>query len=188
MAATQDDLLIIHQLKQGDQRALLFLYDKYSAALYGVILRICKREDLAQDVLQDSYLKIWQKIDKYDPSKGRFYTWAYRIAKNTALNSLRNSKNLIQTEDFSVYDKESVNPEEKDISSLQGVLSSLEAHHLRAIELVYFSGLTHQEAHKEMDVPLGTFKSYIRQALLKLKERRAELYLLLVLIDVFGYG
>ncbi len=188
MAVTQDDLVLIKQLREGDERALLKLYDKYSAALYGLILRICKREDIAQDVLQDSFLKIWQKVHTYDSNKGRFYTWAYRITKNTALNSIRNTKELIQTEEFSVYDNRSVKPVENDPYGLNKVLSKLEPKHKRAIELVYFEGFTHKEAHKEMNVPLGTFKSYVRQALQKLKENKNELYLLLVLIEVLRYG
>ncbi|WP_276391625.1 RNA polymerase sigma factor [Eudoraea chungangensis] len=188
MAVTQDDLLIINQLKEGDQRALLVLYDKYAAALYGVIIRICKREDIAQDVLQDSFLKIWQKIKTYDENKGRFYTWAYRIAKNTALNSIRNTAKLIQTEEISVYNSISSNPVEIDSYGLKNVLSKLEPQHKRAVELVYFEGLTHMEAHKEMKVPLGTFKSYVRQALQKLRENKNDLYLVLVLLEVLGYG
>ncbi len=188
MAASLNDTQFITRLQQGDKQALFGLYDKYSGALYGVILRVCNREDVAQDVLQESFLKIWRNIDQYDASKGKFYTWAYRIAKNTALNALRNPAPLIQTDDLSVYD-DTGEELPKDYSELNGVLKNLEPHHQRAIELVYFKGLTHREAHEEMNVPLGTFKSYVRQALTQLKQKYPqELLLLLLYVEFIGHG
>ncbi|MBT8271649.1 MAG: RNA polymerase sigma factor, partial [Bacteroidia bacterium] len=100
-----------------------------------------------------------------------FYTWAYRIARNTTLNSLRNRHDLIQNEDLSVYNnkEEEVGPH-IDLTKLSGSIKTLETHHQEALKLVYFKGLTHREAHKEMKVPLGTFKSYVRQALTQLRK------------------
>jgi len=188
MAADPKDTEFINQLLNGDKNALYLLYDKYSGALYGVILRMCREEDLAKDLLQESFIKIWQNIGSYDPEKGKFYTWAYRIAKNTTLNALRKSTPLIQTEDLSVYENKNTDLEVTDYSNLNGILAELEPQHQQAIDLVYFKGLTHQEAHKEMNVPLGSFKSYIRQALMKMRERRSELSLLVLLTQVFGNG
>jgi RNA polymerase sigma-70 factor (ECF subfamily) len=167
-----EELTLINQLKSRDEGALSTIYDKYSGALYGVIIRMCRNEALAQDLLQETFVKIWQKSASYDPEKGRFYTWAYRIARNTALNSIRNRPELIQNQDLSVYmnkEDDQDNPE-IDVLRLNGTLKQLEAHHQKAIELVYFKGMTHREAHKEMGVPLGTFKSYVRQALTNLRK------------------
>ena len=188
MAADPKDIESINLLLQGDKNALYLLYDKYSGALYGVILRMCREEDLAKDLLQESFIKIWQNIGSYDAEKGKFYTWAYRIAKNTTLNALRKSTPLIQSENLSVYENKNADMEATDYTALKGILSDLEPHHQQAIDLVYFKGLTHREAHKTMNVPLGSFKSYIRQALVKLRERRSELSLLILLIEVFGNG
>ncbi len=165
------DELLIEALKAKKEQALSNLYDKYAGAIYGVIIRICKNEAAAQDILQDTFLTVWNKSHQYNAEKGQFYTWVYRIARNKALNSLRKSKNLIQTEDLSVYTNK-IEDEDKPQTDFQlkGAINKLETHHQRAIELVYFEGLTHQEAHKEMNVPLGTFKSYVRQALLKLRD------------------
>ncbi len=188
MPSPEIHIALIKRLQQGDKSALLGLYDAYSKALYGIVIRICEREDLAQDVLQESFLKIWQKIDSYDADKGRFYTWAYRIAKNTALNAVRKSASLIQTDDLSVYTDKTVDLP-TDYSELNGMLKKLEPHHQRAIELVYFKGLTHREAHEEMDVPLGTFKSYVRQALSQLRKAYPKGVLLwLWLVEMIGHG
>ncbi|GAB5401445.1 MAG: sigma-70 family RNA polymerase sigma factor [Aureisphaera sp.] len=182
----QSDKILIQQLKEGNSKALSGLYDKYSGALYGVICRICKDEDRAQDILQETFLKIWNKASSYDPDKGQFYTWAYRIARNTTLNTMRSPSKLIQTEDLSVYKETEVSEENPvDIRTLSGSIKKLDEHHQKALELVYFNGLTHREAHEEMGVPLGTFKSYIQQALKKLREfYQVELILVIgVLIE-----
>lgn len=189
MEKTSEDISIINQVKDGNKAALYTLYDKYSAALYGVIIRICKKEDVAQDLLQETFLKIWKKIDQYNSEKGKFYTWAYRIAKNTALNEVRKSKKLIQTEDLSVYENEQQDEGKPDFIELHGALKNLDAHHQKAITLLYFNGFTHREAHEEMGVPLGTFKSYVRQALTKLrKEYKKEFLLLALFLETIANG
>lgn len=181
-----DEQILIKRLQNKDEIALSLIYDNYAAALYGVIVRMCKDEDIAQNLLQDTFLTIWEKADSYDVDKGRFYTWAYRIAKNKTLNFLRKPSKLIQTDDFSVYEsKEQTKTSTDDFLSLNGKIASLEEHHQKAIELVYFNGLTHREAHKEMDVPLGTFKSYIRQALRELRQSYSKVIsFLMILIEV----
>ncbi|MBC2845615.1 RNA polymerase sigma factor [Winogradskyella flava] len=180
----QDDSRLIQQLKDKDERALSLLYDNYSGAIYSVILKMIKDEGKAQNLLQDTFMTVWDKADNYDASKGRFYTWVYRIAKNKTLNVLRKTDPLIQTDDFSVH----TNKEDDAISieseylELNGAITTLEAHHKEAIELVYFKGLTHKEAHQEMDVPLGTFKSYVRQALKQLRTTYSKTISVLLLI------
>jgi RNA polymerase sigma factor (sigma-70 family) len=179
----QNDNTLIQQLKNKDERALSLLYDKYSGAIYSVILKMIRDEGKAQNLLQDTFITVWYKAESYDTNKGRFYTWVYRIAKNKTLNVLRKSDLLIQTDDFSVYDtKEDAISIDSEYLELNGAVTTLEAHHKEAIELVYFKGLTHKEAHQEMDVPLGTFKSYIRQALKQLRETYAKTLSLILLI------
>ncbi|AXT19361.1 sigma-70 family RNA polymerase sigma factor [Flavobacteriaceae bacterium AU392] len=180
------DKALIIQLQAKKELALSQLYDKYSGAIYGVILRMCKDEAQAQDLLQETFMTIWDKSYQYNPDKGRFYTWAYRIAKNKTLNFLRKPQELIQNEDLSVYtNKENEINIDSEYLKLNGSIKLLEKHHQRALELVYFNGLTHREAHIEMEVPLGTFKSYIKQALKKLQSLYSKtLAFLLALIEV----
>ncbi|MEZ4686753.1 MAG: sigma-70 family RNA polymerase sigma factor [Bacteroidia bacterium] len=68
------------------------LYDQYGAALYGVILKVVKSDSMAEDVLQESFVKIWNKIDQYDEKKGRFFTWILNIARNTAIDHWRSAR------------------------------------------------------------------------------------------------
>lgn len=181
-----NDKVLIIKLQKKDENALSMLYDNYSKALYGVILRMCKEEESAQNLLQDTFLTIWEKSETYDFEKGRFYTWAYKIARNKTLNYLRQSNELIQIEDLSVYESrtdDTTNPE--DFKTLKGSIDRLEAHHKKAIELVYFTGMTHREAHEQMGVPLGTFKSYIKQALKQLRHSYVKMVsILMILIEV----
>jgi RNA polymerase sigma-70 factor (ECF subfamily) len=145
---------------------------------------MCKDEDQAQDILQETFIKIWDKAKSYDPNKGKFYTWAYRIARNTTLNSLRNNNDLIQNSDLSVYgNKEETQEEAIDTLGLDGAFRKLEQHHQQALRLVYYDGLTHREAHEVMEVPLGTFKSYVQQALKKLREEYPMHVIVLWLIE-----
>ncbi len=179
----QNDNALIQQLKNKDERALSVLYDKYSGAIYGVIIKMIRDEGKAQNILQDTFMTVWDKAESYDVDKGRFYTWVYRIAKNKTLNVLRKTDPLIQTDDFSVHiNKEDAISIDAEYLELNGAVKKLEDHHKEAIELVYFKGLTHREAHKEMDVPLGTFKSYVRQALKQVRETYTKTLSLILLI------
>lgn len=179
----QNDSVLIQQLKAKDEQALSLLYDKYSGAIYSIIIKIVKDEGKAQNLLQDTFMTVWKKAESYDANKGRFYTWVYRIAKNKALNVLRKTDPLIQTDDFSVYNhKEDAISIDSEHTELKGAITKLDAHHKEAIELVYFKGLTHREAHQEMNVPLGTFKSYVRQALKQLRDTYSKTLSLLLLI------
>lgn len=179
----QDDALLIKQLQAGQERALSLLYDKYSGALYSVILKMVKDEAIAQDLLQETFITIWDKSYQYNIEKGRFYTWTYRIARNKVLNFVRKNDKLIQKEDLSVYKYEDEVVDNKEIESqLKGAISKLDTHHRNVIELVYFKGLTHREAHQVMGVPLGTFKSYVQQALKKLKGIYGEVLTVLIMM------
>ncbi|MFK7834138.1 MAG: RNA polymerase sigma factor [Winogradskyella sp.] len=179
----QNDTTLIQDLKNKDERALALLYDKYSGAIYSVILKMIRDEGKAQNLLQDTFMTVWDKAESYDEAKGRFYTWVYRIAKNKTLNALRKTDPLIQTDDFSVHtNKADVISIEPHYLELNGAVTTLEDHHKEAIELVYFKGLTHREAHEAMNVPLGTFKSYIRQALKQLRDTYAKTLSLVLLI------
>lgn len=180
----QDDITLITQLQNKDERALSLLYDKYSGAINSVILKMIKDEGEAQDLLQETFITVWDKADQYDSDKGRFYTWVYRIAKNKVLNVLRKKDLLIQTDDFGVYanKEEDVSTIDPEFLKLKGAITTLETHHKNALELVYFNGLTHREAHKVMNVPLGTFKSYVKQALKQLRESYVKTLSVILLI------
>ncbi|HEY6082266.1 MAG TPA: sigma-70 family RNA polymerase sigma factor [Chitinophagaceae bacterium] len=167
---------LIALLKQGEETAYSFLYDHYGAALFGIILRIIGRQELAEDALQEVFLKIYRNIDHYEVSKGRLFTWMLNIARNTAIDIVR-SKDFRISRKIRELDndvnantiKASVMPF-TDHLGLDKVLSTLNQDHRKVIDMAYFRGYTQEEIAKELGIPLGTVKTRIRNALMQLRD------------------
>src|SRR6478609_8576061 len=87
-----EEAALIKLLRSGNSKGLTLLYDNYSAALFGIIIRIVKENAVAEDVLQESFLKIWKNFSKYDETKGRLFTWIVNISRNTAIDKIRSSE------------------------------------------------------------------------------------------------
>lgn len=178
-SALVSESVLLEKLIQRDEQAFHWLYDQYSPALYGVILRIVRDEDLAQDLVQDVFVKIWKNLDSYDSKKGRLFTWMLNVARNTAIDALRagktqpSSANAIRTDEDTVHivdrqhNTEQPNP---DHIGIKDVVSQLRPERRQLIDLVYFGGYTHEEAADELNLPLGTVKTRIRAALQELKQ------------------
>lgn len=164
---------IVSLLQEGDKRAIPIIYENYSGSLFGVINKIIKDEEMAQDVLQETFIKVWRYSKKYDPSKAKLFTWLYRIARNTAIDKLR-SHNLkfekeIQISDSNVY-KISTLGLNQDTIDLQKHVATLDLKYQTVIKALFFEGMTQQEASEELDIPLGTIKSRLKIGLRELKK------------------
>lgn len=166
---------LIYMLQSKDEKAFNYLYDNYSAALYGVILKVLDQEEMANDLLQEVFVKIWKNIDQYDSSKGRLYTWMLNIARNSAIDTLR-SKRFQQDQkttdiDNSVYahDKRSSSTHNTDTLGLQKSVMNLKPEFRILVDLAYFQGFTQEEISKTLNIPLGTVKTRLRNAILELK-------------------
>lgn len=175
------EAVLIEKLSRRDQQAFHWLYDQYGPALYGVIRKIVHDEEQARDLLQDSFIKIWNNLDSYDPSKGRLFTWLLNVARNTAIDSLRSAKassrpnlsNAIHTDEENVYliDRQhQVEPPNIEHIGVEDVVNQLRPERKMLIDLVYFNGYTHEEAAEVLNLPLGTVKTRIRSALQELKQ------------------
>jgi len=163
---------LVNALRAGEKQALEKLYSSYAAALLGIISKIVKQEDLAEDVLQETFLKIWRSIDQYDASRGRLFTWMARLAKNKAIdllrtrgeiNSLRNDEldTTAESKVSQLYQVE-YNPEVIGIKQLIRTLTPIQT---MIIDLVYFQGYTQLEVSQLLDIPVGTVKTRIRMAI-----------------------
>lgn len=151
------------------------LYDQYSAALFGVILRVVKSREVANDLLQDAFVKIWQRGASYDPAKGSYYTWMLNVARNTALDKVRSAphrfRKKIHTLDNPVSAYDHMRDELRvDHIGLDNVIGQLEEKHRVVIDLIYFEGYTQKEVHEHLDIPLGTVKTRLRLALRELRK------------------
>jgi RNA polymerase sigma-70 factor (ECF subfamily) len=163
---------ILRLFEEGDVKAMDLLYDNYSDALYGVSLRIVGDEATAADVLQESFVKIWQSSKSYDPEKGRLFTWLMRIVKNKSIDAVRkkNRKTEIRSELKVVYDGEgSSSPDPSVKQDLKTVLSKLDTDHRNLVEHSYILGYSHPEIAEKFNLPLGTVKTRIRSAMKELR-------------------
>lgn len=161
-------------LVSGDKNVMEHLYDMYSGALYGICLKIVKDSEIAQDVLQDSFIKIWKNGGKYEPSKGRLFTWMLNIARNTAIDHLRSKamKYEIQNIDnnVSVIERENAQTLNVDTIGLKQHLDRLRKEDREVIDLAYFGGFTQEEVAEKLSIPLGTVKTRARRALTDLRK------------------
>lgn len=172
----QEDINIaVQQIKKGDTKAFERIYDAYSASLFGICLKIIKDEEASQDILQDSFVKIWKKIHSFDETKGSLFTWMLNITRNTAIDRYRQlvkkSEVSIQNEDTNVsYSKASSSTMNISHIGISELLKTLPDEQQVIIEYLYFKGYTQQEVAEELDLPLGTVKTRSRSALKAMKE------------------
>lgn len=162
-------------IQQQDQKALAFLYDKYGDVLYGIAHKIVHSEDLAQDIVQEAFIKIWKNGPNYDPKKGTIFTWALNITRNLAIDKTRSAAfkkrqhvleigtKIDNTTAFSVENR----PEH---IGLKSQVNELDPKYKEVIDLIYFRGYTQSEVKELLGIPLGTVKSRIRIGLRELRK------------------
>ena len=143
--------------------------------MYGIITRVVKNKDVAEEVLQDVFLKIWDKIDAYDSSKGKLFTWMLNIARNQAIDKTRSKEiskgrktddidNLVGKIDKADYSEQNV-----EAIGLSEVLAKLNNDQRFVIEKLYLEGYTQSEVAEEFNIPLGTVKTRTRMAMIELR-------------------
>jgi RNA polymerase sigma-70 factor (ECF subfamily) len=164
---------IVEMLHQNDKRVIAIIYDQYAPSLYGVVFRIVQSEDVAQDVMQDAFVKVWKKGTTYNSSKGTLFTWLLNITRNTAIDKLRSAgfrnsgKN--QSIDNLVYNKVSSRGTNPDEIGVKDLLNDLDEKYREVVDMIYFRGFTQKEVSEELNIPLGTVKTRLRIALRELR-------------------
>ena len=170
----------------GDRAAFATLYERSSAHLLGVVLRIQRDRAQAEDILQEVYVNVWRAAKSFDAAQSQPLTWLTSIARNRAIDSLRRKQTqpLMQTnfsqpdnEDSDVYDTvadDAPGPLDllsraSDARALASCMQALSAQQRQSVALAFFDGLSHAEVAANMRQPLGTVKSWVRRALLTLK-------------------
>ena len=160
-------------LKQRQQSAFSYLYDNYSGALLSVIIGVVNDSELANDVLQEVYIKIWRQIESYDASKGRLFTWMLNVARNASIDTVRSKgfQNSQQNRELTeaVYDAGGTTQIQTDQMGLRKVVHQLKEEYKVLVELAYFQGFTQDEISKMLNIPLGTIKTRLRTALTQLR-------------------
>lgn len=170
---------IVALLAKKDRQAVSLAYKHYGPNLYGVVLRILGNEEDAQEVMQDSFVKVWQNADKYDAKKGRLFTWMLNIARRTAIDKTRSAqykatrRNESIDSDRNFRNEWSVTDRHED-AGLRKVIDSIDPKYRVIIDLIYYQGYTQTEVQKELNIPLGTVKSRVRLAMNELRSKLAD--------------
>jgi RNA polymerase sigma factor (sigma-70 family) len=162
--------LLVQRLRARDESAMTLFYEKYSAALYGVIFRIVKKEEIAEDVLQESLVKIWHSFQSYDASKGRLFTWVLNISRNLAIDKIRSRQYRVNSRTQPIEEsaalRQAAEPSFRpEHIGLQEVTRQLNPEQKQIIDLLYFGGFTQSEVAEELNLPLGTVKTRARAAI-----------------------
>ncbi len=178
----QDDVRLLQQISNGDRDAFQALYQRYANAVYSMALRITRDPHMAEEVVQDVFMKIWNKHHLYDAKRGRFGTWLLSITRFAAIDRLRYENRRFQAtgEELEGPTSEEVRAAQVDHDlwergqHLRMLLDHLPPEQRQVVELAYFGGLTHRELAERLGVPLGTVKSRLRLALAKLRDMWLE--------------
>ncbi|MFC4669931.1 sigma-70 family RNA polymerase sigma factor [Seohaeicola nanhaiensis] len=174
MAETLEAL--IGKVALGDRRAFSALYDATSAKLFGVALRILNDRAGAEDVLQETYMKVWRYADRYAANGMSPMTWLITIARNTTIDRLRRNR---ETEDVdALADRLSAKgptPEQTAVARSEAgriarCLGELDPQRSAAVRWAYLDGLSYSELSKKLDVPLNTIRTWLRRSLQSLQE------------------
>jgi RNA polymerase sigma-70 factor (ECF subfamily) len=177
-AATTPEILssLMTRIASGEREALRQLYQATSSKLFGVCLRILSDREESEDVLQDVFVTIWRRADRFDVTRASVMTWLSTIARNRSIDRLRARGPLAYAgtiDGLEIPDgadsAETLLSAADDRNKLQGCLSELDDRTQTVIRTAFFEGVTYETLARNMDAPLGTVKSWIRRGLAKLK-------------------
>jgi len=178
----EGDVELAERLQRRDPQALAELYDRYGRLAYSLIVRVVRDGALAEDLVQETFLRVWNRAQGFDAQRGALGPWLLAVARNRAIDYLRSSggreRNALELEEV---DHPSLYTDmERDILAsdkariIRAALEKLAPNQREVIELAYFEGLTQTEMAERMGQPLGTVKTWVRTALKNLREQFGE--------------
>lgn len=168
---------LVTALKKHDNNAYRYLYMNYRGSLFNAILQVIPDKETASDVLQEVFVTIWKNMDKYDPGKGRLFTWLLKLTRNAAINKTRSKiyKSQQKNEDIANYvnniEQKTAHVQEVNQIGLRKQVHQLKVEYKNVLELSYYQGFTQEEVAKALNLPLGTVKTRIRNALIELRKQ-----------------
>ncbi|MDR3457470.1 MAG: sigma-70 family RNA polymerase sigma factor [Verrucomicrobiae bacterium] len=175
------DAELLRRVAAGDRGAFAEFYDRHSTLMFSVACKILNDPTEAQDVLQETFLQIWEKAARFDPKLGKAASWVATLTRNKAIDRIRASQRRSRLADEAGAESaiaaeagdsanEALHGQDK-ARLIQSAITGLPDEQRRAIELAYFSGLTQHEISEQLKEPLGTVKARIRRGLLKLRDQ-----------------
>ena len=172
----ESDVALLHAITRGDETALARLYDQYRVILFGLLVRILNSREEAEDVLQDAFLQVWRSADAFDETRGKPFTWLVTLTRSRAIDRLRSlgarrrladSAAQDRSEEASDAVKDTLRSEQREV--VHRALAELPEDQRQTLQLAYFEGLTQSEIAAKLKAPLGTVKTRMRAALIKLR-------------------
>ena len=169
---------LIEKLRARDPDAIAGAYDRYGQLAYSLFVRVTRDSSVAEDLVQELFLKIWNKSREFDPGKGTLGVWILSIARNIAIDYVRSAHARFQTRTRSIDQTDqlsfSYKPKEPEsiIDSAKAVrqaFSELTSNQRRVLEMAYFEGYSQSEIAEQLQEPLGTVKSWMRSAMGRLR-------------------
>ncbi len=177
MSALPELAELLAEVSRGDRQAFRVLYDRTSAKLFGVVLRIVRSRELADEVLQEAYLRIWQSASRFEPSSGRPMTWMISIARYAAIDTIRKRTDakLKTAEEYEdrVQNIAAPDDQERDVlvqHELLRCLGQLAEQQREAVLLAYCSGHSREELAEHFAAPVPTVKTWLRRSLIALRQ------------------
>lgn len=172
------DTDLIGRLQRRDPQALAELYDRYGRLAYSLILRVVRDTGVAEDLVQETFLRVWNRVQGFDAGKGSIGPWLLAVARNRAIDYLRSAggreRNAVEFEETdhpALYtDMEHDLLISDKARRVKAAMAKLPANHRQVIELAYFEGLSQTEMAQRMGQPLGTVKTWVRAALKNLRD------------------
>ncbi|HYO42127.1 MAG TPA: sigma-70 family RNA polymerase sigma factor [Candidatus Limnocylindrales bacterium] len=172
-----EDAALLSRIVERDERAVEALYARYSGPLYSLAYQVTGAERFAQDVVQEVFIALWRDANRFDPARGAVAPWLFSLARHKAIDLVRREANIRKrTADVDLEFREAdddVDQETWQRIRKEKVLAAIEELtpvQREALELAFFGGLTHVEVADKLDIPLGTAKTRIRSALLRLRD------------------
>ena len=174
------DQSLMRRLAARDDKALEELYDRYSRLVFSVLLRITGRAELAEELLQETFLRLWRNAESYRETRGELRPWLLTVARNLAFDHRRTKVEQQRQREFHLEivpaipagpPTEEIYAQRERVRQVREVIGTLPSPQQRALHLAYFEGMSQSEIARAMDEPLGTVKTWMRTALHQLREQ-----------------
>jgi RNA polymerase sigma-70 factor (ECF subfamily) len=176
-ARRSDEAALLLRIREKDERAIEALYERYSGPLYSLAYQVTGADRFAQEVVQEVFVAVWKDAGRFDPSRGSLSSWLFALARHKAIDLVRKEANVRRhTADVDLEFKESDDDVDQEAwlrlrrDAVRAAMTGLPEAQRTALELAFFRGLTHVEVAESLGIPLGTAKTRIRTALLKLRD------------------
>ena len=177
MTTAADLVRLLAAVGQGDRAAFEQLYTSTRAKLYGVVLRILRRHDLADEVMQETYLKIWGSADKFNPAIASPITWMVTIARNRAIDVVRKRGEISLEEEPEAMEVAADTPDPlaaremtEELKRLLACVGRLEPDRQKLVLLAYYNGFSRDQLAAKLDKPVNTIKTWLRRSLIEIRE------------------